>query len=144
MEHQGAGSAALAGTGDQGLPVLTSTLSDKRIVPPYMTDPAGALANRTPEEFRAHHIAIAANARNGHQPRTLLLIGWKSGLRSVTLQVRNRNSGRLSSTVLVGASYQGERYIVSMLGDGSEWVQNARAAGGMAFISEGVHARQAN
>ena len=55
----------------------------------------------------------------------------------LTLQVRNRNSGRLSSTVLVGASYQGERYIVSMLGDGSEWVQNARAAGGTAFIKRG-------
>src|SRR6476619_366980 len=54
-----------------------------------------------------------------------------------TLQVRNRNSGRLSSTALVGATHKGERYIVSMLGDGSEWVQNARAAGGMAFIKRG-------
>jgi hypothetical protein len=55
----------------------------------------------------------------------------------LTLQVRNRHSGRLSSTVLIGATHQGERYIVSMLGDGSEWVQNARAAGGMAFIKRG-------
>jgi len=55
----------------------------------------------------------------------------------LTLQVRNRNNGRLSSTILVGARHQGERYVVSMLGDGSEWVQNARAAGGMAFIKRG-------
>jgi hypothetical protein len=55
----------------------------------------------------------------------------------LTLQVRNRNSGRISSTVLVAARHQGERYVVSMLGDGSEWVQNARAAGGMAFIKRG-------
>jgi hypothetical protein len=55
----------------------------------------------------------------------------------LTLQVRNRDSGRLSSTVLVAASHQGKRYVVSMLGDGSEWVQNVRAARGMAFIKRG-------
>ncbi len=55
----------------------------------------------------------------------------------LTLQVRNRSSGRLSSTVLVGASHQGECYVVSMLGDGSEWVQDVRAAGGQAFIKRG-------
>jgi hypothetical protein len=70
------------------------------------------------------------------------VFAWVAGLGLtpqilLTLQVRNRNSGRLSSTVLVGASHQGERYVVSMLGDGSEWVQNARAAGGMAFIKRG-------
>jgi hypothetical protein len=53
------------------------------------------------------------------------------------LQVKSRGSGRLCSTVLVVASHQGQRYLVSMLGDSSEWVQNVRAAGGKAFIKRG-------
>ena len=64
---------------------------------------------------------------------------WLSGLGLtpqilVTLQVEGRTSGRLRSTVLVPATYNGQRYLVSMLGDGSEWVRNVRAAGGEAFI----------
>lgn len=55
----------------------------------------------------------------------------------VTLQVKSRRDGRLGSTVLVSASHQGQRYLVSMLGNGSEWVQNVRAAGGRAFIKRG-------
>jgi len=55
----------------------------------------------------------------------------------LTLQVRDRSSGRLRATVLVVARYQGQRYLVSMLGDGSEWVRNVRAAGGRAFIKRG-------
>ena len=39
--------------------------------------------------------------------------------------------------MLVPAHYEGERYLVSMLGDGSEWVQNVRAAGGVTFIKRG-------
>jgi hypothetical protein len=53
------------------------------------------------------------------------------------LQVRNRQTGRLDLVVLVSASYNGQRYLVSMLGDGSEWVQNVRAADGQAFIKRG-------
>jgi hypothetical protein len=53
------------------------------------------------------------------------------------LQVKDRHNGRLRSTVLVPAQYEGERYLVSMLGDGSEWVQNVRAACGEAFIKRG-------
>lgn len=67
---------------------------------------------------------------------------WVSGLGLtprilLTLQVKDRSSGRLRATVLVVARYQGQRYLVSMLGDGSEWVQNVRAAGGKAFIRRG-------
>jgi hypothetical protein len=53
------------------------------------------------------------------------------------LQVRNRQTGRLELVVLVSASHNGQRYLVSMLGDGSEWVQNVRAADGQAFIKRG-------
>lgn len=52
----------------------------------------------------------------------------------ISLQTVDRRSGRLSSTVLVVVRYHGERYLVSMLGNGSRWVQNVRAAGGKAFI----------
>jgi hypothetical protein len=67
---------------------------------------------------------------------------WVSGLGLappilLTLQVKSRSSGRLSSTILVVASHEGQRYLVSMLGEGSEWVQNVRAAGGAAFIKRG-------
>jgi hypothetical protein len=67
---------------------------------------------------------------------------WVSGLGLapqilLTLLVKSRTSGRLCSTVLVEASHEGQRYLVSMLGDGSEWVQNVRATGGKALIKRG-------
>ena len=55
----------------------------------------------------------------------------------LTLQVKGRRSGRLRDTVLVVAQHDGQRYLVSMLGDGSEWVRNVRAAGGKAFVKRG-------
>ena len=55
----------------------------------------------------------------------------------VTLQVKGRRDGRLTSTIVVAAPHQGERYLVSMLGNGSEWVQNVRAAGGHACLKRG-------
>jgi hypothetical protein len=54
-----------------------------------------------------------------------------------TLQVKDRRDGRLRSTVLVPSHYEGERYLVSMLGGGSEWVKNVCAADGEAFITRG-------
>jgi hypothetical protein len=62
---------------------------------------------------------------------------WADAFLPLTLQVKDRHNGRLRSTVLVPAQYEGERYLVSMLGDGSEWVQNVRAACGEAFIKRG-------
>ncbi len=67
---------------------------------------------------------------------------WVSGLgilpsMLLTLQTMDRTSGRVNSTILVVATYQGQRYLVSMLGEGSVWVQNVRAAGGKAFIKRG-------
>jgi hypothetical protein len=67
---------------------------------------------------------------------------WLSGLGLtseilVTLQVKSRRDGRLCSTILASAVYEGCRYVVSMLGNESEWVQNLRAAKGAAFIKRG-------
>ena len=56
---------------------------------------------------------------------------------SITLEVRGRRSGRVCSTTLVRADCDGERYLVSMLGEGAAWVRNARAAGGEAVIRHG-------
>lgn len=50
--------------------------------------------------------------------------------RLVTLEVRGRRSGRLVSFPLVVADYEGERYLVAMLGERANWVANVRAAGG--------------
>ena len=57
--------------------------------------------------------------------------------RLVTLEVRGRRSGRLISFPLIVADYQGERYLVSMLGEDANWVANVRAAGGHAFLHHG-------
>ena len=55
----------------------------------------------------------------------------------VALEVPGRKSGKATSTVLVVADYDDERYLVSMLGQGADWVRNVRAAGGAAVIKHG-------
>jgi len=56
----------------------------------------------------------------------------------VSLRVRNRQTGRLDSVVLVAATHEGNRYLVSMLGEASQWVQNVRAAKGEAILKRGA------
>ena len=60
---------------------------------------------------------------------------WPS--RWVTLQVPGRRSGRLISFPLAVADYQGERYLVAMLGEHSSWVRNVRAADGRVVLRHG-------
>ena len=55
----------------------------------------------------------------------------------VTLEVRGRRSGRMISLPLVMAVVEGERYLVSMLGMESNWVQNVKAAGGNVTLCHG-------
>jgi deazaflavin-dependent oxidoreductase (nitroreductase family) len=55
----------------------------------------------------------------------------------VTLDVRGRRSGRMMSLPLVMAVVDGERYLVSMLGDDASWVRNVRAANGHAVLRHG-------
>jgi len=67
---------------------------------------------------------------------------WAAGLGLlpdylVTLLVPGRQTHRLQAHILAATTYQGQRYLVSMLGEGSNWVQDARAAGGAAFIRRG-------
>lgn len=70
------------------------------------------------------------------------MYAWVSGLGLVprmllTLQTNERGSGRVNTVILVVATYQGNRYLVSMLGEGSQWVRNARANGGKAIVKRG-------
>lgn len=54
-----------------------------------------------------------------------------------TLEVRGRKSGREVSFPVVVADLAGERYLVAMLGEGSNWAKNVRAADGEATLIHG-------
>jgi len=60
---------------------------------------------------------------------------WPS--RMATLEVPGRRSGRPVSFPMVLAEYQGDRYLVAMLGERANWVGNVRAAHGRAVLRHG-------
>lgn len=51
-----------------------------------------------------------------------------------TLEVTGRKSGRTISLPVAVTIFDGQRYLVSMLGNDAQWVQNVRAAGGRAVL----------
>jgi deazaflavin-dependent oxidoreductase (nitroreductase family) len=53
------------------------------------------------------------------------------------LEVTGRTSGRTISLPVVVAIVDGQRYLVSMLGEDAHWVRNVRAAGGRAVLRSG-------
>lgn len=55
----------------------------------------------------------------------------------VTLEVIGRKSGKVISLPVAVTPLNGERYLVSMLGDTAQWVLNVRAASGSAWIRSG-------
>ena len=55
----------------------------------------------------------------------------------VTLEVVGRKSGRTLALPLVMVIVEGERYLVSMLGEKTNWVRNVRAAGGDVTLRHG-------
>jgi len=57
--------------------------------------------------------------------------------RAATLEVRGRRTGRDVSFPVVIADYEGERYVVAMLGGSTSWVRNVRAADGRAVLRHG-------
>ncbi len=84
--------------------------------------------------------------RGGHPNRVARLLNRAGGALSslgvapdywVTLEVAGRHSGRLVSLPLVMVVVEGERYLVSMLGEGTNWVRNVRAAGGNVVLRHG-------
>jgi len=56
----------------------------------------------------------------------------------VTLEVVGRKSGKTISFPLAMTVMNGERYLVSMLGDEANWVRNVKAAGGKAQLRHGI------
>jgi hypothetical protein len=54
-----------------------------------------------------------------------------------TLEVARRHSGGTQRVPIVIARVDGEEYLVSMLGEGSEWSKNVIAASGQAVIQHG-------
>jgi deazaflavin-dependent oxidoreductase (nitroreductase family) len=57
--------------------------------------------------------------------------------KDAVLEVRGRTSGQPRSTPVVIATVEGKRYLVSMLGPGSDWVKNVEAARGDAVLCQG-------
>lgn len=57
--------------------------------------------------------------------------------RLVRLEVKGRRTGRAIAFPVVVADWQGERYLVSMLGNDAGWVRNVRAADGRAVLCHG-------
>ncbi|HET8999690.1 MAG TPA: nitroreductase/quinone reductase family protein [bacterium] len=55
----------------------------------------------------------------------------------VALEVTGRKSGRTVLFPLVMVVVDGQRYLVSMLGDNAQWVHNVRASGGKAVLRSG-------
>src|SRR5262249_32457793 len=53
------------------------------------------------------------------------------------LEARGRASGQRRVTPVVIATVAGQRYLVSMLGPGSDWVKNVEAAHGAAVLRQG-------
>lgn len=54
-----------------------------------------------------------------------------------TLEVRGRRTGRTTSFPVAVADLDGERYLVSMLGEDANWVRNVRADDGRAVLVHG-------
>jgi deazaflavin-dependent oxidoreductase (nitroreductase family) len=57
--------------------------------------------------------------------------------RWVTLEVVGRRTGRVTRFPLGMADWEGNWYLVSMLGNDCNWVRNVRAAGGLVTIRHG-------
>lgn len=55
----------------------------------------------------------------------------------VTVEVTGRRTGRTISFPAVIADYDNGRYLVSMLGEDTNWVRNVRASGGHAVLRHG-------
>lgn len=62
-------------------------------------------------------------------------LGLGGGLMN-TLEVTGRKSGKAVTFPVVVARVEGERYLVSMLGNDAQWVQNVRASHGSAWFRD--------
>jgi F420H(2)-dependent quinone reductase len=77
---------------------------------------------------------VAALLNRGTGALVAVGIGPK---RIARLEVRGRRTGRRLAFPVVIAEYDGQRYLVAMLGKEANWVRNVRAAGGKAALRHG-------
>ena len=77
------------------------------------------------------------SARIANRLGAIVFAAGKGPKQVVTLEVRGRKSGRTFSFPVVVADYEGERYLVAMLGEKTNWVRNVRAAEGQAVLRHG-------
>jgi hypothetical protein len=64
-------------------------------------------------------------------------IGWQGAQAAAQPRGPRSPSSRLISLPVVVADFEGERYLVAMLGEGVHWVANVRTAGGPAVLRHG-------
>jgi deazaflavin-dependent oxidoreductase (nitroreductase family) len=76
-------------------------------------------------------------ARMLNRPWALLASWGVTSNYLVNLEVTGRKSGRTVSLPVAVAVVDGQRYLVSMLGEHVQWVHNVRAAGGRAVLKSG-------
>jgi len=94
----------------------------------------------TDDELRNMYAGGRANGQARRYARFWAAV-FRSGLlprRWVTLEVPGRNSGAPRRFPLGMATVNGERYLVSMLGEGCNWVANVRAVDGRARLLHGT------
>jgi hypothetical protein len=85
--------------------------------------------------YRGRHANRLARLLNATQARLAARGLGPSWL--VTVEVTGRRTGRTISFPAVVAEYENERYLVSMLGEDTNWVRNVRASGGRAVLRHG-------
>lgn len=102
---------------------------------------AKALGRAVGQRLYAIKRGMYPDSRPGAVARVLNWVSrlqYSAGLLSphyaVTLEVAGRRTGRPVLLPIVVAEYEGNRYLVSMLGSDANWVRNLRAAGGRAVL----------
>jgi len=110
---------------------------------PIATRQNETFSDRDPAEGSAFNRLFYRNRRPtwfGHWVSQFFCWWARAGLppRSwFALEVRDRVSGRIRADAVVVPTVSGKRYIVSMFGAISDWVQNLEVAHGHAVISHG-------
>ena len=96
--------------------------------------------------MRVTHVFDRWMYRGGHPNRLARVLNRGSAIahsagiwpkRLATLEVPGRRTGRTVSFPVVVADHDGERYLVSMLGEDANWVHNVRATGGRVVLRHG-------
>jgi len=82
--------------------------------------------------YRGRHATRLARLFNAAQARLAARGFGPSSL--VTVEVTGRRTGRTISFPAVVAEYENERYLVSRLGEDTNWVRNVRASKGRVVL----------